>query len=94
MALTKAEILKAIVEKAGFQRNKAIDTCETLIEIIKESLASGEDVLVSRFGKFCVRDKGARKGRNPATGEDIILGPRRVVRFKSSDSLRDKINGK
>ncbi len=94
MALTKAEILKAIVEKAGFQRNKAFDTFEALIEIIKESLASGEDVLVSRFGKFCVRDKGARKGRNPATGEDIILGPSRVVTFRCSDSLRDKINGK
>ncbi len=94
MALTKVEIVKAIVEKAGFQRNKAIDTFETLVEIIKETLASGEDVLVSRFGKFCVRNKGARKGRNPATGEDIILGPRRVVAFRCSDSLRDKINGK
>ena len=94
MALTKAEIVKAIVEKAGFQRNKAIDTFEILMEIIKGSLASGEDVMVSRFGKFCVRDKGARKGRNPATGEDIILGARRVVTFRCSDSFRDKINGK
>lgn len=94
MTLTKAELVKAIVEKAGFQRNKAIDTFETLMEIIKGSLASGEDVMVSRFGKFCVRDKGARKGRNPASGDDIILGPRRVVAFRCSDSLRDKINGK
>jgi integration host factor subunit alpha len=65
-----------------------------LIEIVKSSLASGEDVLVSGFGKFCVKDKSERKGRNPATGEDAILPARRVVTFKCSGKLRDKVNGK
>jgi integration host factor subunit alpha len=65
---------------------------ETLIELIKSNLASGEDVLVSGFGKFCVKKKGERRGRNPATGGDIILAPRQVVTFKCSGQLRDKIN--
>jgi integration host factor subunit alpha len=63
-----------------------------LIEIIKRSLESGEDVLVSGFGKFKVREKKARKGRNPATGEGVILDPRRVVTFHCSGKLRKKIN--
>ena len=65
---------------------------ETLLELIKFTLASGEDVLISGFGKFCVNDKRQRKGRNPATGEDMILAARRVVTFKCSGQLRDKIN--
>jgi len=60
---------------------------------MKSTLASGEDVLISGFGKFCVKEKAERKGRNPATGEDMMLAPRRVVAFKCSGKLRDKING-
>jgi integration host factor subunit alpha len=63
-----------------------------LIEIIKSNLASGEDVLVSGFGKFCVNEKKERKGRNPATGDSMMLRPRKVVTFKSSGKLRRKIN--
>ena len=65
---------------------------ESLIEVIKRSLASGDDVLVSGFGKFKVREKKVRKGRNPATGQDLILEPRRVVTFHCSGKLRKKIN--
>jgi integration host factor subunit alpha len=66
---------------------------ETLLEIIKRTLESREDVLVSRFGKFCVKEKHERRGRNPATGEDMTLEPRRVVTFRCSRLLRDKVNG-
>jgi integration host factor subunit alpha len=67
---------------------------KTLLEIMKRTLASGEDVLITGFGKFCVHDKKERRGRNPQTGEDMMLGSRRVVTFKCSGVLRDKINGK
>jgi len=67
---------------------------ETLLEIIKKTLASGEDVLISGFGRFCVRGKAERKGRNPSTGEDLILSSRRVVTFRCSGKLRDRVNGK
>lgn len=77
----------------GLSKNKSSETVETLLKIIKRSLESGEDVLVSGFGKFCVKEKKERKGRNPATGEDMMLEPRRVVTFKCSGKLRDKING-
>jgi integration host factor subunit alpha len=65
---------------------------ETLLDLIKSRLSSGEDVLVSGFGKFCVKAKRERRGRNPATGEDMMLDARRVVTFKCSGQLRDKIN--
>ena len=65
---------------------------ETLLEIIKKTLESGEDVLVSGFGKFCVKEKAERRGRNPATGGDLMLAPRRVVTFKCSGKLRERVN--
>ena len=91
--LTKARIVESIQEQNGFSKAKATDVVETLLEIIKSTLAGGEDVLVSGFGKFAVKDKKPRKGRNPATGETMMLDPRRVVTFKCSGKLRDKING-
>ena len=93
MSLTKAEIVDAIQHQLGFPKNQSTELVEQLLEIIKSALASGDDVLVSGFGKFCVNDKNARKGRNPATGEDMMLRPRRVVTFKPSGKLRKKING-
>jgi integration host factor subunit alpha len=69
------------------------ETVETLLEIIKSTLASGEDVLMSGFGKFCVKEKRERRARNPVTGEDIMLAPRRVVRFRCSGKLRERVNG-
>jgi integration host factor subunit alpha len=65
-----------------------------LLEIIKSTLESGEDVLISGFGKFEVKEKNARRGRNPQTGSDLMLGARRVVIFKCSGVLREKMNGK
>ena len=94
MILTKANIIDAIAEANGFPKNKATETVETLLELIKSTLASGEDVLISRFGKLCIKTKAGRRGRNPATGEDKILAARRVVTFKYSGTLRGKINGK
>ena len=93
MTLTKAQIVESIQNQTGFPKNKSSDIVESLLEIIKSTLASGDDVLVSGFGKFKVREKKERKGRNPATGEDMMLEPRRVVTFKCSGNLREKING-
>jgi len=93
MALTKHGIAEQLQSKLGFPRNQSIEIVESLLEIIKSTLESGDDLLVSGFGKFCVRDKHERKGRNPATGEDAILPARRVVTFKWSGKLRGKING-
>ena len=92
MTLTKSHLINAIAEQNGFTQKKSSETVETILEIIKSSLESGEDVLVSGFGKFCVKEKRERKGRNPATGEDVILRPRRVVTFRCSRKLKDKIN--
>jgi integration host factor subunit alpha len=92
MALTKAAIVDRITDELGLPRNKSTEVVEALLEIIKAALESGDDVLMSGFGKFCVRDKKARRGRNPATGEDKILRARRVVTFKCSGKLREKLN--
>ena len=92
MTLTKSHLIEAISEQNGFTKKKSTETVETILEIIKSSLASGDDVLISGFGKFCVKDKPGRRGRNPATGEDMMLRPRRVVTFKCSRQLRDRIN--
>lgn len=94
MTLTKSQIIEAISEAKGFTRNIASDTVETVLGIIKSTLASGEDVLISGFGKFCVKEKNERKGRNPATGKDMMLAPRKVVTFKCSGKLRDRVNYK
>lgn len=94
MALTKNVIVDQLQTQLGFPRNQSVKITESLLEIIKSTLASGDDVLISGFGKFCVRYKKERKGRNPATGEDAILPARRVVTFKCSGKLREKVNGK
>ena len=92
MTLTKAQIIEMIAEQNGFAKNKSIELVENLLEIIKRTLESGEDVLVSGFGKFCVKNKGKRRGRNPATGSDLMLSARKVVTFKCSGKLRQKLN--
>ena len=90
--LTKADIISAIQTENGYSIQKSTDIVKTLFEIIKSTLASGEDLLVSGFGKFCVKDKRESRGRNPATDEDLILPARKVVLFKCSGKLRDRIN--
>ena len=92
MSLTKDDIVEAFAKETGFPKNQSTEIVETLLELIKKTLESGEDVLVSGFGKFRVREKKARKGRNPATGDNMILDPRRVVTFHCSGKLRRKIN--
>ena len=94
MGLTKAKIVDAVAEQNGYPKKQSVNTIETLLELIKRSLESGEDFLVSGFGKFCVKEKHKRRGRNPATGEDMMLEPRRVVTFNCSRMLRDRVNGK
>ena len=93
MALTKADIVEALQTKIGFTRHQSSELVENLLETIKSRLSSGEDVLVSGFGKFCINEKRERRGRNPSTGEDLMLAPRRVVTFKCSGKLRDRVNG-
>ncbi len=92
MTLTKANIVESVQNQIGFPKNKSSEVIETFLEIIKSTLASGEDVLISGFGKFCVKEKKERKGRNPATGDAMMLTPRKVVTFRCSGKLRDKIN--
>jgi len=92
VALTKSHLIDAIAEQDGFTLKKSTETVETIFELIKSTLETGEDVLASGFGKFCVKEKRERKGRNPATREDMMLTPRRVVTFKWSGKLRDRIN--
>ena len=89
---TKAEIIKKVAEETGFQRKEAYKAVESLLEVMKDTLASGEAILVSGFGKFTVRQKNKRLGRNPETGESMILDERRVVTFKCSKQLREKMN--
>ena len=91
MALTKNDIVERIHE-LGFTKKKAVDIVESLLEIIKNTLEKGDDVLISGFGKFCVKKKNQRRGRNPATGDDLMLRERRVVTFKCSGKLRNKIS--
>lgn len=92
MALTKHEIITKIHDM-GFTKKQSSDIIESLLNIIKESLIRGDDVLVSGFGKFCVKEKSPRRGRNPSTGQDLLLRERKVVTFKCSGKLREKING-
>jgi integration host factor subunit alpha len=92
MALTKNELITKIMEETEFTKKAATESVEQLMEIIKSTLASGEDVMVSGFGKFCVKKKNQRKGRNPATGDDMMLDARKVLTFKCSGKLRDRIS--
>jgi integration host factor subunit alpha len=93
MTLTKIQIVELIQNHLGLPKNKSTDIVETLLEIIKRTLASGEDVMISNFGRFCVKEKKERKGRNPATGDDLMLEPRKVVTFNCSGKLRKRVNG-
>jgi integration host factor subunit alpha len=93
MTLTKSIIVDAIHEELGFPKNRSAEMLEILLELVKRTLEKSEDVLISGFGKFCVKEKKTRRGRNPATGEDMLLDKRRVVTFRCSHLLRKKING-
>jgi len=93
MTLTRDDIVEYVFNEMGFKKNRSVELVEAVIEIIKIALVSGNDVLVSGFGKFRVREKKARKGRNPATGDTMMLRPRKVVTSHCSGKLRKRING-
>ncbi len=94
MPLTKSDIVDSISKQQKISKRNSVHLLESLLTLIKSTLESGEDVLISGFGKLCVKDKNERRGRNPQTGEDKILGAKRVVIFRCSQVLREKINGK
>ena len=94
MTLTKDHLVSSIGDRLGISKFESSRIVENVLETVKSSLTSGEDVLISGFGKFTVREKGACRGRNPATGEDLTLDPRRVITFKCSPVMRDRINDK
>ena len=93
MTLTKADLINQVhATHLKLTKAQAREAVETILHIMKSKLTNGEDVLLSGFGKFNVNDKSARKGRNPQTGEKLILDARRVVTFKPSGKLREKVN--
>ncbi len=94
MALTKNDIVNSVYLKLDLPKKNSIRVVESLLEIIKKTLGSGEDILISGFGKFYVKDKRERRGRKPQTAEEMTLRARRVVGFRCSGVLRNKINGK
>ncbi len=92
MALTKTVVAERIQSKLDFSRTETYDILEEFLEIIKATIESGEELMISGFGKFCINEKTSRKGRNPATNQEMTLDARRVVTFKCSGKLRDLIN--
>ena len=90
---SKAKIADAVAASLGFDRRRSLQTVESMLRIMKDSLVAGEDILISGFGKFEVRQKEPRMGRNPATGERMRLDGRRVLVFRCSQKLRERING-
>ena len=93
MALTKEKLINRLQAQAGLSKQESRAVVERVLTLIKETLAQSEDLLISGFGKFSVRQKNARRGRNPQTKENLILRARKVVVFKTSGVLRHRING-
>ena len=94
MTLTKAELIDNVYEKVGFSKKEAADLVELTFETMKEELCKAQPVKISGFGKFRVRAKKARMGRNPQTGQAMTISARKVLTFRPSRILRDGINGK
>ena len=92
MALTKKDLIESVQNRTNFSKKKSSEIVESVIALICDSLANGEDVMISKFGKLQIKARKARTGRNPATGEPMHLPERKAVTFKLSDSLREKIN--
>lgn len=92
MALTKERLINSIYDNVGLSKNLSRSSVEHLFDLMKNTIESGEDVLISGFGKFVVKQKGARRGRNPQTAEELQLRARRIVTFKASGALRQKLN--
>ncbi len=92
MALTKADLVDAIHERVGFSKKEAVDLVELIFDTMKDSLEKGDKIKISGFGNFLVREKRARTGRNPQTGETIEISARKVLTFKPSQVLRAEVN--
>jgi integration host factor subunit alpha len=92
MGLTKDKLTNLLQTQTGFNRKTSSDLLESLLDIMKDTLIQGEDLLITGFGKFSVRQKRARRGRNPQTSENLILGPRKVLVFRASGVLRKRLN--
>jgi integration host factor subunit alpha len=90
--MTKAELVEEICQELGFSKKVSAEIVEKVLETLKETLARGEPVKISGFGRFVVRGKRARKGRNPRTGAEILLEARRVVTFRPSQTLKEFLN--
>jgi len=90
--MTKADIVENIYEKMGIPKKEAARAVETIFGTIKETLEAGENVKISGFGNFTVRQKRARRGRNPQTGEELVIAERKVITFKASNLLKELIN--
>ena len=93
MTVTKADIVERIYERVGFSKKEATEIVESIFEVVKRRLEQGEKVKVSGFGNFVVNQKRPRKGRNPQTGEEIVITGRRVLTFKASQVLKKTMNG-
>ena len=94
MTVTKVNIINSVSNHLDLPKARSARVVDSLLEIIKKTLENGEDVLISGFGKFCVKEEGRPRRRNPQTGEDLMLGEGRVVTFRCSGVLRDKVNRK
>ena len=90
--MTKADIIDTICEENGFSKRESAKIVENILDIIKERLENGENVMLSGFGSFNIQHKRARRGRNPQTGEEMMISARRVLRFRVSDVFRDRLN--
>ena len=93
MTITRAHLTDSVHNRLGFPKAKSAGLVESVFEIMKNTLENGEDILISGFGKFCIKGKRDRRGRNPWTGEDMVLGSRQIVTFKCSGALKDRLNG-
>jgi integration host factor subunit alpha len=93
MAVTKADVVKLLTQREVLKRKEAKKAVDCLIESMKRTLASGDDLLISGFGKFSVRQRGHKRVRNPRTGDEFLMQPRRVVSFRVSPVLRRRVNG-
>ena len=92
MTLTKEHLIRSLRKRLDLPKTKSTDHIEFFLELIKEKLEQGEDVMISGFGKFCIKEKNERRGRNPATAEPMILDSRKVVTFRCSPVLKARIN--
>jgi integration host factor subunit alpha len=92
MALTKADVVERVSEQLSFTKKEAVDHVETVFALMKNTLSSGENLKISGFGSFEVKQKRARRGRNPQNGETITIEPRQVLRFRVSTKLKNEIN--